>query len=395
MNRSLSTNITCLYLIKLSKWLMLIMPIAALYYNENNLDDFSIFLLQAIYSLSVAIMEIPSGYLADIVGRRTTLILGSILGSLGFVIYSISHGLSGFVAAEIILGIGGSFISGADSAMLFDSLAANNRREYYLTYEGRITAAGNFAETAAALCGGLIASLTGYREVYMAQAAIATLAIPASLMLIEPPRIRIGQRPGIRHILEICRTTLLVDKKLASTILLSSVTGIATLCMAWSAQVFFVYHKMSELTITPLWVCLNLTVALVAAMATRVKTTLGARLSMLLIICYLPLAYIFLGQLPLIPALCTLFIFYAIRGYATPILKDLINRYCAAEIRATVLSIRSLIIRFGFALLGPAIGIASNHYSLPSALCLAGLFLLFFSTIAGILLFITIPNEFR
>ena len=378
MKRSLSANITYLYLIKLSKWLMLIMPIAALYYTENNLDNFSIFILQAIYSLSVAFMEIPSGYLADTVGRRTTIILGSIFGTLGFLIYSFSHGLPGFIAAEITLGIGGSFISGADSAMLFDSLAAENRREYYLTYEGRITAAGNFAETAAALCGGIIAAL----------------AIPASYMLIEPPRAKMGKRPGIRHILEICRTTLLVDKKLASTILLSSVTGIATLCMAWSAQVFFVYHQMSELTITPLWISINLTVAVIAAMARKVQATIGSRLSMLLIIAYLPLAYILLGQLPFLPALFALFIFYAVRGYATPLLKDLINRHCQAEVRATVLSIRSLIIRFGFALLGPAIGVASNSYSLPIALFLAGVFLFIFSILSGIWLYITLPEEF-
>lgn len=59
MPRSLSTNIYCLYLIKLAKWLMLIMPIVALFYSANGLDHFDIYLLQAVYSLSVALLEIP------------------------------------------------------------------------------------------------------------------------------------------------------------------------------------------------------------------------------------------------------------------------------------------------------------------------------------------------
>ncbi len=121
---------------------MLIMPIVALFYNENGLDDFDIYLLQAIYSVSVAVLEIPSGYMADIVGRKKTLIAGSILGTAGFLIYSCSTSFSGFLAAEIVLGLGGSFISGADSAMLFDSLKAMHQQHKYLQYEGRITSFG-------------------------------------------------------------------------------------------------------------------------------------------------------------------------------------------------------------------------------------------------------------
>lgn len=70
MLRKYRRNIYNLYLIKLSKWLMLIMPIVALFYNENGFDELDIYLLQAVYSISVVVLEIPSGYMADIVGRK-------------------------------------------------------------------------------------------------------------------------------------------------------------------------------------------------------------------------------------------------------------------------------------------------------------------------------------
>ena len=78
MFRSVSTNIYYLYLIKLSKWLMLIMPIVALFYNDNGLDSFDIYLLQGVYSLSVALFEVPSGYMADVIGRKKSLVIGSL-----------------------------------------------------------------------------------------------------------------------------------------------------------------------------------------------------------------------------------------------------------------------------------------------------------------------------
>jgi hypothetical protein len=46
MYRSVSANLHYLYLIKLSKWLMLIMPIVALFYNDNGLNRYDIFLLR-------------------------------------------------------------------------------------------------------------------------------------------------------------------------------------------------------------------------------------------------------------------------------------------------------------------------------------------------------------
>lgn len=380
-------NILYLYIIKLSKWLMLIMPIVALYYTENGLSSFDIYLLQAVYSCSVAFMEIPSGYMADVVGRRKSLIMGAILGTLGFIVYSFASSLPLFMAAEIILGIGGSFISGSDSALLYDSLAAENNESDYLRYEGRITSLGNFAETIAAVCGGMIALWCGYRGVYIAQACIAAIAIPAALLLTEPPQIKKIERPTLSQIATICRDSLLTNKELSAAILLSSAIGTATLCMAWTSQVYFVTNGLDEKSITPLWVILNLTVAIIAAFSHKLVQKIGLPIALISIILYIPLAYILLGLLPLVTGILSLLLFYAVRGYATPLLKDLTNKYCQSQTRATVLSIRSLIIRLSFSLLGPMIGVTTEHYSLSVALILAGILLTLFSLLSGILFF--------
>ena len=95
---------------------MLFMPIVVLFYEDNGLEMRHVFILQAIYSVSIVALEIPSGFLADAMGRRKTIIIGTVLGTLGFATYSFSYGFVGFLIAEIILGIGQSLISGADSA---------------------------------------------------------------------------------------------------------------------------------------------------------------------------------------------------------------------------------------------------------------------------------------
>jgi len=112
---------------------MLTMPIIVLFYQENGLSMQNVLTLKAFYSVAVVIMEIPSGYFADIWGRKKTLILGSVLGCLGFVVYGFSSDFYGFLLAELILGVGSSFISGADSALLYDSLLQDKKEGTYLS----------------------------------------------------------------------------------------------------------------------------------------------------------------------------------------------------------------------------------------------------------------------
>ncbi len=395
MDQKLKYNIYGLYLIKLSKWFMLIMPIVALFYTDNGLDDFDIYLLQAIYSVSVAVLEIPSGYMADIIGRKKSLVLGSILGTVGFVVYSLSNDFNGFLLAEIALGFGGSFISGSDSAMLYDSLAGLKNQHKYLQLEGRITSLGNFAETTAAIGGGLIAAYFSYRSVYICQAAIAAIGIPASLLLVEPAREGKISRPGLRHILQVCKESLFIDRRLSSTLLLSSIIGTATLCMAWTSQIYFVSMGLMEKQITPLWVILNLTVAVVAAFAAQVIGVLRKNRAIVVLVLFIPLSYVFLGLLPLLPAIGVLVVFYAVRGYATPLLKDLTNSNCSSGTRATVLSIRNMIIRTCFAILGPTIGVLSSHYSLSFALVISGCVLMVLSCAAAVFLFTTMGYDMK
>jgi hypothetical protein len=84
------------------------------------------------------------------------------------------------------------------------------------------------------------------------------------------------------------------------------------------------------------------------------------------------MGYLALSRFHLPGGLVILYLFYLVRGYATPVLKDYINRITASHIRATVLSVRNFIIRLLFALLGPLLGWVKDIYSLPQALLLAG-----------------------
>ncbi|WP_321515538.1 MFS transporter [Marinifilum fragile] len=371
MSRTYAGNIPKLYAIKIAKWFMLTMPIIVLFYQENGLSMQDVLTLKGIYSVAVVVLEIPSGYLADVWGRKKSLILGAILGCLGFVVYSFSYGFTGFLAAELILGIGSSFISGSDSAMLYDSLLKMNREKEYLKQESRVMSVGNFAEAIAGIAGGSLA-LISLRTPFVLQSFIAFIAIPAAFLLLDPNQDSQKSKAGFKHILTIVKFSLWDSAKLRWNIVLSSVIGCATLTLAWFIQPYLKDLDMEVSTIGVIWTLLNLTVGFVALLAHRVEGYLGKIGTSAFIVIGISSGFIFSGWFHSLIGVGVFFFFYFVRGIATPVLKDYINRITESDMRATVLSVRNFIIRICFAVIGPFLGWYTDHYSISSALMLAG-----------------------
>jgi MFS family permease len=367
-----SKNIPRLYLVKISKWFNMVMPIVVLFYQSNDMGMHEIFVLKAIYSIAIVAMEIPSGWMADVWGRKRTLILGSILGSAGFVIYSFSYGFWAFVAAEVILGIGHSFVSGADSAMLYDSLKADKRTDKYIREEGRITSVGNFAEAIAGVVGGFLAAIS-LRTPFYFQFAAAAIAIPASLTMIEP-KVHVAEHlHSIKKLVKNIRDMFVNDKNLRVAILLSAVTGTATLTFAWFVQPFFKAIGLPVEMFGIFWTALNLTVGVSSVFAYKIADFLGRKWSILMVIFLLSFGYILSGTFISYWGIGFLFLFYLVRGLATPIFKNYINEYTESGVRATMLSVRNFVIRITFAGIGPLLGYITDNVSLNKALMLAGL----------------------
>ncbi|MDR2009776.1 MAG: MFS transporter [Bacteroidales bacterium] len=375
-------NIYSLYLIKIAKWFMVYMPIVVLFFQDNGLGMKEILTLQSIYSIAIILLEIPSGYLSDVWGRRNTLILGSVLGTIGFFVYSNSTGFYGFLTAQLILGTGQSFISGSDSALLYDSLKLAGKENQYVKYEGQILSIGNFSETIAAVVGGFLAEIS-LRTPFHWQTAIAAIAIPAAIFTVEPKLYTKEQVIRFKNIINIVKLCLYKSRELFVNILFSAIVGCATLTMAWILQAYLAgVHNFSEYQIGISWSVLNLTVGISTIFAYKFERTFGKRTTVFIILLVTGGVYILLGLTTSVIVFIAIWLFYFIRGVATPVLKNYINELCEPNVRATVLSIRNLAIRLIFAVVAPFIGWYTDVYSINQAFLLSGIFIIVFGAIA-------------
>ena len=354
----LKSNINKMYLLKAVKWFMIIMPIIVLFFEEHGLSLTQIMILQATYSFTVALFEIPSGFFADIYGRRLSLFYGSIFIFIGYLIFSFFSGFNEFFIAEIFLGIGGSLVSGADSAIIYDTLLELKEDKDYTKIEGRNYGIGNVSEGIAGVLGGFLALTSLDLPVYI-QTFVMFFSIPISYSLIEP-KSSYKLAKSLNTILLIVKETFLNNNKLKWYIIYSSAMGIGTLSIAWFVQPFLIELQTPLVYYGIIWASLNIIAGITSYYSYLFNNNnLLIYISLLMII-----SFICLGLNITIYGLIFIVLIYIIRGVITPNLRNLINVNSTSERRATVLSLRSFMIRISFAIIAPILGYITDSYNI-------------------------------
>lgn len=74
----LKSNIWKFYLFDIFAAMIFAVPIIVLFWQDNGLSLTQVMILQSIFSLMIVILEIPTGYFADIYGRKNVLFLSGL-----------------------------------------------------------------------------------------------------------------------------------------------------------------------------------------------------------------------------------------------------------------------------------------------------------------------------
>ncbi len=135
-------------------------PIVVLFWQENGLSMTQIMLLQSIYAIGVAILELPTGAFADYFGKKKSLLLGALFWVTGCFWYGTSHTFWQFVGGELLLGIGSAFFSGADRAYLHQVLTDFGKEDQFKKIEGKARGVMQLGQGIGSIVGGFIANIS-------------------------------------------------------------------------------------------------------------------------------------------------------------------------------------------------------------------------------------------
>lgn len=377
-----SRNITILLILRAVRWFLVVIPIITIFFQEHGLSMQEIFIIQSIFSLGVVLFEIPTGYFADVVGRKKSLIIGMTLGAIGLTLYSFSREFWGFLIAELILWLGSSFISGTDSAMIYDTLIDEWQVKENKKIQGYLQSISSISEAIASLLGWFLAVISIYLPFYV-ELGVYVSFLPLVFLITEPKRHKHENKEwALRWIKKIVRYALYEHKEIKWLIIFTWFFGSSTLVMTWLLQSYFSRVGLPLQYFWVVWMILNLSIIPFSFFAHRIEWLLGWRYSLILLSFLPALGYFFLGLFESIFALIFAFLFYAARWFGSVILNDYVNTLISSDIRATVLSMQALAYRSVFMLIWPFIGWVADIYSFPMALFSAGTIFLCFTLLS-------------
>jgi len=370
-------------------------PIITLYWKDQiGLSLTDIMVLQAVFGLAVVLLEFPSGYVADRVGYRRSLQIGAALWCGGWAIYAVATTFAEVMAAEVVLGGGSAFISGADRALLWVSLEATGQRGQYTRWDGRSRAGAQTAEAASAAVGGWLYTLAPRLPVW-AQVPVALLglgtvaalrdvhqqfAAGSSAAEVDDPARR---RSHLRRALHVVRFALWHHPRLQAAMALSVSLGLSTFVMVWLIQPAAQARGVPPAWFGPLWAGAHAWLAVVSLVSARIAGAFGVRATLLGCAALVPLGYVGLAATTSAWGLAFYLCFMTIRGLQAPLLTRIMQENAPGGDRASVLSLAALLFRLSFVVVGPAVGVLVDRASMMSALGL--LAIVFTAAVAGAL----------
>ena len=373
MSKKLTRNITLVYGLAFFQCFMIIVPVIVPFFMSKGLSLAEIFYLQTVYAATIVLLEAPSGYIADVFGRRMALLIGSLAHGLGYLYLNVVDDFSQLILFEITVGIGGSLLSGADLALLYDTQKALDDQQQQVHSKGiaRLGFVRSLAEGLGALVGGVLA-LKSFEVMVMAQSLAAWMCVVLALFVVEPPYRNLGGPVVDMRIVSILRHLWSSDPVLRQVVIAIPLYSLITFHVAWLVQPYWESQGVSLAMFGLLWCSQSLVVAIASQCGFSIERRHGAIFALTAIGALPILGHFGMAWTPGWPGILFGWLIFFSRGLGQVILVNALNRRIPSEFRATANSLTSFTFRLGFISTGPLVGYLADSQGLTTVFNLLG-----------------------
>ncbi|MCK5153942.1 MAG: MFS transporter [Spirochaetales bacterium] len=327
-------------------------------------------ILEGVFHLTTFIMEIPTGIVADLWGRRLSRLLGRIifLTSLGIMFWSYSFTLQ--LIGFIITAIGYNLESGAGEALLYDSMKELGIDKQYKQTAGYNNLIFEIGGIISFLIGGYLAVHMGYTWVFMPSMFITLISIFIVFTMYEPTITAHEQKRlkslgwiGAMGVQTKKSFQVIKDRpKIAFLILFSELIFMFLTSLFFYLQTFWKGNGWNEFQIGLVLAATAVLSAFSGLKGSSIEKKIGEKGILL----FAPL--LLLVSLWGIAITTFAPYFFIITGLIDGLLyvavQDYINKMIPSERRATVLSFQSMTFSFYMIIFFPVIGFFGDRYGL-------------------------------
>ncbi|MDP4039995.1 MAG: MFS transporter [Candidatus Pacearchaeota archaeon] len=357
---------------------LLWIPIIYLFYNSIGLNLAQIGIIASVSFFTTFLLEVPTGVMADKIGRKKTLVIGGILTILFSLTLIFANSFYEVFLASLFLGSAIAINSGADTAIIYDSLKQLKKENQFKEFLGKHQGIGLFSGATALLFLGL-SSKINFKPVFIIVTFLATISTLIILTLKEPKVHSKKLGTSLNHFIE--STKEILSKKILFIIFSYTIIVVAII------NGFFRFHQIYAnqvgikiASISLVYSAMFFIAGISSFNIKRLERFLGLKLSLILIPITLGLSYILMGTF--FTPLSILFVFLEsiIAGISLITLEDLQNKLISSEKRATILSVSSFFQSAFKGIFILIIGVLAQAKSLRPTYIILGLFIIILGT---------------
>lgn len=368
-------NIRKNYLFILTKSLDLTRGIWMIYLAIKGMSLYQLGLLEGVFHVTSFMMEVPTGLVADIYGRKVSRICGRFSYLISIIILMLANNFYLFALSFVISAISYNLESGAGEALIYDSLKEIREEERYMKVAGFIEVFFQVGHVLALLIGGYLASKS-YFYTFFATACITLITIIQAFSFTEPQIEfeHVKEKNIIKVLNKQITESLNVlknNKKIGFFIVFSQIIFVFGTSLFFYLQNYLKSNGFSEAMIGMMLAASSLIGAAVATQAYKIEKVLTEK-GILLI-----MPIITIGCIWGIALTKYHYAFYiimmAVEGIIFVATSDYINKLIPSQNRATILSFASMVFSFFMIFIFPLIGKIGDMYSLQTAFKLLAL----------------------
>jgi MFS family permease len=188
-----------------------------LFLLDAGLSITAAFAANALFSVGQLVFEIPTGVIADTMGRRASYLLGTVTLAASTILYLLAWRAHApfwaWAVTSILLGLGFTFFSGATEAWLVDALNFTGYKGSLDSIFARGQVVGGIAMLAGSVAGGVVAQVTNLGVPYIIRAAFLLFTfIIAYIYMKDLGFTPVREAKAIDNIKQLLRTS--IDKGL-------------------------------------------------------------------------------------------------------------------------------------------------------------------------------------
>ena len=403
---ALPQNITRYYIFSLLRGASLGTPIVLWVVFLQQHYGFSmteVVLLDLPFWVGKFLFEIPTGVVADKFGRRVSLAISAVMSSLIWMVFALSGSFWVLAMAQFVGALAATFQSGADEALLFESLQAAGREQDYARISARAGAVGTLSSMLAGLVVGLIAATNLVLPVVLTSLLTALTLIPilgmketvgtagalpvgtaGALPADKGPAAPASEGPPaaaqdsylsiVHQAFAALREQAILRWAAAYLVLLGCVSFYAvTFLQPYTLEVGLPLAALGPVMVAVQG--MSVAGALAVPLALRI---LGSRVLLFGVPLLLVPGLVLIGLAPGWPVLVVAALLSFLFSLTQPVLLAVLQSRASNQARATLLSIQSLLSTVFLTFTEPPLGISADRFGVASAyLWMAGLVAIF------------------